>query len=155
MSHELERLYRARYEHFVSVAAAITGDVETAHDAVQTAFAQAVRKRRTFRREGPLEAWVWRIVVNAARRSVRARAAAPIPLLAPPSANGSDPVDVDLREWLAALPERQRHAVFLRYYADLDYRTIAAVLGVRVGTVSATLNAAHAALRRAAGEVTP
>ena len=35
------------------------------------------------------------------------------------------------------------------YYADLDYRTIAIVLGVQPGTVGATLNAARAALRRA------
>ena len=48
---------------------------------------------------------------------------------------------------IAALPERQRLAVFLRYYADLDYRTIADALGVEVGTVSATLASAHANLR--------
>ena len=51
--------------------------------------------------------------------------------------------------WVAALPERQRLAVFLRYFADLDYRSIATALDIEVGTVSATLAAAHAALRRA------
>jgi RNA polymerase sigma factor (sigma-70 family) len=51
------------------------------------------------------------------------------------------------------LPERQRLALFLRYYADLDYRSIADVLGVEVGTVSATLSAAHSSLRRALSEV--
>jgi RNA polymerase sigma factor (sigma-70 family) len=55
--------------------------------------------------------------------------------------------DGDIRSWVASLPERQRLAVFLRYYADLDYRAIASVLGVEVGTVSATLNAAHSALQ--------
>lgn len=49
--------------------------------------------------------------------------------------------------------ERQRLAVFLRYFADLDYRSIAAALDVEVGTVSATLAAAHAALRRSLQEV--
>jgi DNA-directed RNA polymerase specialized sigma24 family protein len=39
-------------------------------------------------------------------------------------------------------------AVFLRYHADLDYRSIAVVLGVEVGTVSATLASAHAAIRK-------
>jgi RNA polymerase sigma factor (sigma-70 family) len=51
------------------------------------------------------------------------------------------------------LPDRQREAVFLRYYADLDYRTVAAVLGVEVGTVSATLSAAHRTLRKRLEEV--
>jgi DNA-directed RNA polymerase specialized sigma24 family protein len=39
--------------------------------------------------------------------------------------------------------------VFLRYYADLDYRTIGDVLEIETGTVSATLAAAHQALRNA------
>jgi len=39
--------------------------------------------------------------------------------------------------------------LFLRYYADLDYRAIATALEIRTGTVSATLHAAHAALRDA------
>jgi RNA polymerase sigma factor (sigma-70 family) len=51
------------------------------------------------------------------------------------------------------LPERQRLAVYLRYYADLDYRAIAAVLAVKVGTVSATLSAAHNRLREQLQEV--
>jgi DNA-directed RNA polymerase specialized sigma24 family protein len=44
-------------------------------------------------------------------------------------------------------------AVFLRYFADLDYRAIAAALDVEIGTVSATLSAAHTALRRSMQEV--
>ena len=54
---------------------------------------------------------------------------------------------------LVALPERERLVVFLRYFADLDYREIAAALEVEVGTVGATLSAAHAALRIALEEV--
>jgi len=54
-----------------------------------------------------------------------------------------DPV----RSLIASLPERQRLTLFLRYYADLDYESIAATLGVTTGTVGATLNQAHAALR--------
>jgi RNA polymerase sigma factor (sigma-70 family) len=70
-----------------------------------------------------------------------------------PSSNGNASEQADVRLWVAALPERQRLAVFLRYYADLDYRAIAQVLGVEVGTVSATLSAAHQALRRSLQEV--
>ncbi len=69
-----------------------------------------------------------------------------------PSANGHAD-ESGVRAWVAALPERQRLAVYLRYYADLDYRSIAQVLGVEVGTVSATLSSAHQALRRSMKEV--
>jgi len=69
------------------------------------------------------------------------------------AANGYPGEESEVRAWVVSLPERQRLAVFLRYYADLDYRAIASVLGIEVGTVSATLSSAHTALRRSFKEV--
>jgi RNA polymerase sigma-70 factor (ECF subfamily) len=152
---QLEALYRSRLEHFVGVAAAICGSGELGRDVVQTAFVAAVRGRRSFRGTGPLEAWVWRIVVNEARRVAREPRPAPLTDEEPGSANGHGDDPLGVRAWVAALPDRQREAVFLRYYADLDYRAIADVLGVEVGTVSATLAAAHRSLRRRLEEVRP
>ncbi|MGH3017920.1 MAG: RNA polymerase sigma factor [Gaiellaceae bacterium] len=149
--HDLEALYRSRFDVFARVAASVTGDAERAHDAVQEAFATAVRKRRSFRGEGPLEAWVWRIVLNAARSDVRK--SVPLIYSEPASANGRPEHDAELRAALTLLPERQRTAVFLRYYADLDYAAIAEALEITTGTVAATLNAAHAALRSRLEEV--
>jgi RNA polymerase sigma-70 factor, ECF subfamily len=145
----LESLYRERYDHFVRVAAALAGDGEAGRDAVQSAFASAVRTRASFRGDGSPEAWLWRIVVNEARRQGRERRTVQLTSEHATSANGTHEDDLGLRAWIATLPERQRAALFLRYYADLDYRTIARVLGIEVGTVSATLSAAHTTLRRA------
>jgi RNA polymerase sigma-70 factor, ECF subfamily len=149
---ELEALYRSRFDVFARVAAGVTGDAEQARDAVQEAFATAVRKRGSFRREGPLEAWVWRIVLNAARTDVR-RTTRAADHHEPASSNGRPEHDADLRLALSRLPERQRTAVFLRYYADLDYAAIGEALNIAEGTVAATLNAAHAALRACLQEV--
>ena len=44
--------------------------------------------------------------------------------------NGHPERDAELRAALARLPERQRTAVFLRYYADLDYAAIGEALGI-------------------------
>jgi len=143
---DLEALYRSRFEVFARVASSVTGDPERARDAVQEAFATAVRKRRSFRGDGPLEAWVWRIALNAARSDVR-RSAPALDYDEAIATNGHPEEDAALRVALARLPERQRTAVFLRYYADLDYAAIGEALGISSGTVAATLNAAHAALR--------
>jgi RNA polymerase sigma-70 factor, ECF subfamily len=152
---ELEELYRSRYRHFLHVAKLISGDRERAHDAVQEGFAAALRTRKAYRGEGPLEAWVWRAVVNVARKQATAGLPAPLDTRDAPAV-GEEPSDGRVvRAWIAALPERQRLAVFLRYYADLDYRSIADVLEIEVGTVSATLSAAHRTLRRALQEVVP
>ena len=146
----LESLYRADLPRFVRAATAIVGDEAAGRDAVQEAFVQAVRKRASFKFEAPLEAWVWRIVINEALALRRRRA----PELewdsesaTTPSTNHVPEQDATVRAWVASLPERQR-LVFLRYFADLDYRSIATALEVEVGTVSATLATAHAALRR-------
>ncbi len=151
---QIERVYRERYVGFRNALAAVTGSYDSARDAVQEAFARALRERASFRGEGPLEAWLWRILVNRARKKPSDRPTAVLiaEAAASPSGNGSHGDDV--LEAVAALPERQRLAVFLRYYADLDYRSIAEALDVEVRTVSATLHAAHASLRRTLEEVT-
>jgi len=149
---ELEELYRSRFDVFARVAASVTGDSERARDAVQEAFATAVRKRRSFRGDGPLEAWVWRIVLNAAHSDVR-RNAPVVEYDEPTGTNGHPEQDAELRVALARLPERQRTTVFLRYYADLDYAAIGEALGISTGTVAATLNSAHSALRSRLEEV--
>jgi RNA polymerase sigma-70 factor (ECF subfamily) len=132
----------------VRVATAVAGDEQSGADAVHDAFVQAVRNRRSFRGEGPLEAWLWRMVVNAAKKRRPEPAAEPQELPAVHENGFGDPV----RSLVAGLPERQRLALFLRYYADLDYESIAAALGIASGTVGATLNAAHAALRNSLEE---
>jgi RNA polymerase sigma-70 factor (ECF subfamily) len=152
---EIERLYRARYAAFIRVAFGVTGNADLAAEAVQQAFADAIRSRSQFRGDGPLEAWVWRAVLNAARKAAQGRPRlASLDELVDLAAVGLPPDEVvDLAPHLAALPDRQRLAIFLRYYADLDYRAIAAVLGVKVGTVSATIAAAHNSLRTMVEEV--
>lgn len=151
---EIEALYRRHLPRFLRATAAIVGDEGLASDAVQDAFVSAVKARSSFRRDVALEAWLWRIVINAAlqvRRGLRDEAESEAAVFV--ETNGQPVEDLAVRRWVALLPERQRLAVFLRYFADLDYRSIAVVLDVEVGTVSATLSAAHAALRRSAQEV--
>lgn len=146
---EIERLYRRRHASFVALATAVTGDRGEAIDVVQEAFATALRKRGRVRQEHSLEPWLWRIVLNKARdrQRRRARGFSVYPEEPAVTTNGYE-ADAALRAVLSGLPERQRETIFLRYYADLDYAAIAELLGISPGTVAATLNAAHASLRK-------
>jgi RNA polymerase sigma-70 factor (ECF subfamily) len=151
---ELERLYRERYPRFRRLARAMTGDDERAVDAVQDAFARAVRGRLSFRGDSSLETWVWRTLINVCRDQRLA------PVVEETDAaestahlNGHAEEYAELRGAIAALPTRQRLIVFLFHYADLDQETIAEVAGVSRGTVAATLHQAHNSLRRALTEV--
>jgi RNA polymerase sigma-70 factor (ECF subfamily) len=149
----LEQLYRDKHSQFVRVALAITADADAAHDAVQEGFAHALRANPRLRRRDAIEPWLWRIVVNAARdrrradarRRLRETGDADFDEVAAPRQR---PKDESIADAIAALPERQRLVLFLRYYADLDHGAIARAVGIRPGTVGATLHSAHASLRR-------
>jgi RNA polymerase sigma-70 factor (ECF subfamily) len=151
---ELEQLYRAQFETFLRVASAVTRDPESGRDAVQSAFVAAVRNRRAFRGSGRLDAWVWTIVLREARSLARAERHGTLDevghvLSGVRASNGHGDLEtLGVRRYNASLPARHREAVFLRYFADLDYRTIARVLEIEPGTVSATLSAAHQTLRK-------
>jgi RNA polymerase sigma factor (sigma-70 family) len=159
---DIEVVYRSRGADFLRLALARTGEVESARDAVQEGFAHAIRARSSYRGTGPLEAWVARCVMNAAhdaarraRRSVARTladaAAGETGAAAPASSPDADTEAV--RDAVRRLPQRQRDALFLRFYLGFDYAAIAETLGIEVGTVSATLHAARAALADTLEEV--
>jgi RNA polymerase sigma-70 factor, ECF subfamily len=147
---DIEAVYRARFAEFCSVAAAILRDREAGRDAVQEAFAKAVRNRHDFRRDGSLDAWLWRAVVNTAISERRKRG---VPEFAEHEAGVEQADRDDVRALIQQLPERQRLVVFLRYWADLDYAAIADALAIAPGTVAAALHAAHGSIRNSLQEV--
>jgi RNA polymerase sigma factor (sigma-70 family) len=146
----LEQVYRTQFKAFLKTAMAYLGDRDAAMDAVQEGVATAIRKRRSYRGEGTVEAWLWRIVVNSIRTQYRERAQR-LRFGAVPEEGEAGAPDEETRDEVRAavrrLPERQRLILFLRFYADMDYATIAEVAEVREGTVGASLNAAQARLR--------
>jgi RNA polymerase sigma factor (sigma-70 family) len=156
---ELEQVYRARFKAFLRCAIAYLGDAEAALDAVQEGVATAIRNRRSYRGEGTVEAWLWAIVINVIRGHYRERAR--MPSFAElgddegtPFAPSAEAVAAErVRAAVRRLPERQRLVLFLRFYADLDYATIARLLELSEGTVASSLHAARSALRGLLEEV--
>jgi len=148
----IESVYRDRGADFFRLALARTSDPELARDAVQEGFARAIRSRAGFRGSGSLEAWICRCVLNAARDSL-SRAGEPEPGVVDTGNSEPSAADADVRAAVRRLPERQRDALFLRFYLELDYAAIADALGIEIGTVSATLHAARKTLTQALQEV--
>jgi RNA polymerase sigma factor (sigma-70 family) len=67
----IEDVYRRQYRRFLRVALALTRGRVQADDAVQEAFARAIRMRAGYRGEGTLEGWLWQILVNVCRDAHR------------------------------------------------------------------------------------
>jgi len=146
----LEQLYRDRYVGFRNALAPVAGNREAARDAVQEAFAVALRERTTLRRRESLAPWVWQI---AYRLALRERAQAHADEL-PVDLSILDPEgDPALAAAIRTLAPRRRVIVFLRYFADFSYAEIAEALELSEGTVAATLAQARAALYHDLAEV--
>ena len=122
-------------------------------DLVQEALVRAWRRWSTYdaARGAPL-VWLLAIVADQGRRH---RVRSPVPSLQLHDADGRgalNEADVDLERAIARLSTRQREAVDLYYFVDLDIATIAEVMRCASGTVKATLHQARARLRDLLGD---
>jgi RNA polymerase sigma-70 factor (ECF subfamily) len=143
----------------------LTGSAADAEDAAQVGFVKAWQALGRFRRGSPFRPWLLAIVANEAKNRTRAgsRRDALAERLAAEAGSGDAAPSPEralerradqtmLAAALARLPEEQRVTVGLRYLLDLSEEDVAAVLGVRRGTVKSRLSRALERLRE---EVSP
>lgn len=138
------------------LAYVVTGDGGHAEDVVQTALAKAYAGWRRVERAGNPEAYVRRMVVNAAvdlhrRRSRRAPETLGAVIELPAAVDVSDSVvsAALVRSLLLSLPPRQRAVMALRFLLDLTEAATAAELGITVGAVKSHTSKALVRLRSA------
>jgi len=148
-------LFREHGLSLVRLAVLLTGDQATAEDVVQDAFLGFQRAQTRLRDQDKALAYLRASVLNGCRSVLRRRGRVQSRRDAddPPvsSAEAAVMADQDRRLVLAAvgrLPVRTREILALRYYLDLPYEEIAAVLGVSKGTVSSTISRGLAMLSR-------
>ena len=143
----------ARVAALLRFAYLVTGSQQAAEDAVQSALVSACEKwSRVSRRSDP-DAYVRRMVVNAHISSWRRSGRRESPVAEVRDVASTDPARAVVEHdavWrmCATLPPQQRAAVVLRFYEDLEYGEIAAVLGVAEATARSHVHRALAALRR-------
>lgn len=143
----------ARLAALLRFAYLVTGSQAAAEDAVQSALVRACEKWSRVGRTADPDVYVRRMVVNAHISAWRKSGRRESPLAVVRQTSGADPAEHVVRQdavWrmCSKLPAQQRAAVVLRYYEDLDYPEIAALLGVAEVTVRSHVHRALAALRR-------
>jgi len=144
----IEALYRADAERLWRAVHAFAGDAEIASDAVAEAYAQLLRRGAGVRDPA---AWVWRVAFQISRGALKARRHNGAER--PPVGDYADAyADHDLLAAVRRLPEGQRAAVILFYYADLPVREIADRLGTNSMAVRANLSRGRRSLRDLLGD---
>lgn len=130
----------------------VTGSQHAAEDAVQAALTRACERWSRVRRTTDPDAYVRRMVVNAhisAWRRGGRRELSVAEVRDTEVADHAAAVATGDAVWrvCGTLPPQQRAAVVLRYYEDLEYAEIAAILGVAQTTVRSHVHRALAAMR--------
>lgn len=106
---------------------------EEAEDAVQEAALSAWKHRNSFRPGADPRPWFFAIVANrcrSARRSPWSRLIRQANPAALPASMSDVESDLDLRRALNRLGYDDRLALVLRFYMDLTYEEVAAILGI-------------------------
>jgi RNA polymerase sigma-70 factor (ECF subfamily) len=144
---ELEAVYRQEGDRLWRALVAFAGDPDVASDAVAEAFAQALRRGSGI---NDLPAWVWRSAFRIASGELKRR---PMTVDRIPD-RGYLPAtaDLDLLQALAQLPDKQRAAVILFYYADAPVREIARRTGMSQLSVRANLSRGRKRLKDLLGD---
>jgi RNA polymerase sigma-70 factor (ECF subfamily) len=166
-----EELVR-RYQHrLVAVMHHLVGNAEEAEDLAQEVFLRIYRARKTYHPRSKFSTWLFTIANNLALNSLRTQSRRPVvPLTARESGPlgnrpeeqlvpdpGTGPVQrvqkaelaERIRAALDSLNERQRMAVVLNKFEDMNYAEIAEVMGLSIKAVKSLLSRARVNLRAA------
>src|SRR6266536_3477398 len=151
-----EMIIRTHIRTLFAIAYGILQNREEAEDVVQDALVKAWKTRWRVRDPEKFPAWLATIARHRAHDVFRKRRT--VSLLSTTIDEGIEPssapepndseLDQQLHSALAALPELHRAAVALRYFEEMDYRSIENILGLSNGALRGILGRALAAMRK-------
>lgn len=149
-----ERLYRQAYPSVYRALVATLLDPDLAADALQDAFLAGLERPPLH--DANVAGWLFRV---ALRKAGRARRTRPLRLLSleamadPADAVGRVLQRLSVVSLLNLLTPRQRSIVVAFFYLDQTQEQIAQLLGIRRGTVAATISQAMVRMRKGEGHV--
>ena len=150
-----EMIIRTHSRILFAIAYGILQNREEAEDVVQDALVKAWKTRWRVRDPEKFPAWLATIARHRAHDIFRKRRTVPLSattdeIIEPSSTaelNGME-LDQQLHFALAALPELHRAALTLRYFEEMDYRSIENILGLSNGALRGILGRALASMRK-------
>ena len=130
------------------VAAHNTSNISDAEDITQDVFVKLLEKTRSFKNPEHLKAWLIRVTVNLCHslyRSSKRQTELDGNIVAPE--NG----ELKVIEYVKALPENYRNAIYLHYYEGYSAGEIAEILGSKQNTVLSWLKRGRELLKSQIG----
>jgi len=161
-----------QYQHrLVAVMHHLVGNAEEAEDLAQEVFLRVYRSRHKYRPRAKFSTWLFTIANNLALNHLRSRSRKPVVRLAIHESGPLGPRPAEqlardqaaqpvhrmqqqeladlVKQAIQGLNERQRVAVILNKFEDMNYAEIAEVMGLTTKAVKSLLSRARANLRLA------
>ena len=147
-----EMIIRAHSRILFAIAYGILQSREEAEDVVQDSLVKAWKTRWRVRDPEKFPAWLATVARHKAHDVCRKRRTVPLPeqvteTIEPDRTNRSA-LDQRLHSALATLPELHRAALTLRYFEEMDYRSIENTLGLTNGALRGILGRGLASMRK-------
>jgi RNA polymerase sigma-70 factor (ECF subfamily) len=147
-----EMIIRAHSRTLFAIAYGILQNREEAEDVVQDSLVKAWKTRWRVRDPEKFPAWLATVARHKAHDVCRKRRTVSLPeelteTIEPERTNTST-LDQRLHSALATLPELHRAALTLRYFEEMDYRSIENTLGLTNGALRGILGRALASMRK-------
>ena len=147
-----EMIIRTHSRTLFAIAYGILQNREEAEDVVQDSLVKAWKMRWRVRDPEKFPAWLSMIARHRAHDVSRKRRSVPFTheTIQTAEVNAPDTMALDqqLHSALNTLPELHRTALTLRYFEEMDYRTIENTLGLTNGALRGILGRALASLRK-------
>ncbi len=147
-----EMIIRTNSRTLFAIAYGILQNREEAEDVVQDSLVKAWKTRWRVRGPEKFPAWLATIARHRAHDIFRKRRPVPYPHerieITEGEPTDTTAVDHKLHSALATLPELHRAALTLRYFEEMDYRTIENTLGLTNGALRGILGRALASMRK-------
>lgn len=139
-------------------ARALVRDADAADDLVQDCLERAVRRHRSWRGDGSVNAWLFRILLNRFRderrrfgTALRVISSGDAPDLATPGRQEAHLALREVHDAMGRLPEDQRAALLLVVLEGMTLTDAAAALAISPDTLASRLARARASLRMMTG----
>ena len=153
---EAKRLVTTYSDLILRLCYSTLGNASDAEDICQETLIKTMRRARPFEDAEHERAWIIRVALNACRDLMRRHGTHPtapiddIDEVADGAACSEREILRENRSVLSAvlaLPERQRIAIFLHYYANMSMKQIANITDSTPGAVAQNLSRGRASLR--------
>lgn len=137
------------YEKYYRIAYSYTFQEQDAMDIVQESAYRAILKSDSLKKPEYADTWICRIIMNESVRFLEKNRGRTVNIEEVPEEGTLDEVeDVDLKQALNKLDDKERAIVVLRYFEEEKLETIGRMLDLNVSTVKSRLYRAMDKLKR-------